>query len=340
MLSINGSHGEGGGQILRTALSLACITQTPIELTHIRASRAKPGLRPQHLACVKAAAELCGAEVLGGELGSQTLRFVPHHPVRAGVYQWDIGTAGSATLLAQTVLLPLALANGPSQVRIIGGTHVPASPPAHFLRDVYTPMLVQSGADVVVSLERYGWHPRGGGEIRLYIEGWAQLEGQDLRERGGLERVFGESIASHLPAHIPQRMTAHGEKLLQFDEFQVDLRPTRDGSALSKGAGFFITAEYGNGRAGFSCLGEEGFPAEKVAEEAINDLFSFHARHASVDSHLADQLLLVLMLAQGPSHFVTDRISEHFRTNVWVIQRFIERDIQFDVHTGHVDIAG
>jgi RNA 3'-terminal phosphate cyclase (ATP) len=342
MLHIDGSYGEGGGQIVRTALTLSCITAVPIEISNIRAGRSQGGLRNQHLTCVHAAADICAAEVTGDAIGSEQLTFIPTREVRPGHYQWEIPSAGATTLVMQTVLLPLAMAGGTSEIHITGGTHVPFSPSAHYLRDVYAPMLIQSGAEVTIRLDKLGWNPRGGGEIVAYLEGWAQLQGQDLLERGDLERIFGDGLATNLPAHIPQRMATHAQKLLEQLNLDVpiDVRLQRDSSSSSKGAGVFLTAEYSNGRAGFSALGEHGFPSERVAEEAIYAFELFHAGNASVDEHLADQLVLVLALAEGGSQYISPRITDHLRTNVWVIRQFMERGISLDEYTGRVKIEG
>jgi RNA 3'-terminal phosphate cyclase (ATP) len=339
MLVIDGQYGEGGGQVLRTALTLSCITRRPITIENIRAGRHKPGLRRQHLTAVMAAADICDAEVAGADIGSQELVFAPRRPAHAGYYEWQVKSAGAATLVLQTILLPMAMAPGASEIRVIGGTHVPYSPSGHYLRDVYAPMLVQGGVEVFVNIERYGWNPKGGGEITCYLEGWSQLHSQDLLERGDLERLIGVGLASRLPAHIPQRMTTHVRKVLDFLEVPVDIRPERDGRSKGEGAGVFLTAEYANGRAGFSALGEPGVASEEVAEEAAYAFQVFDAGNASVDAHLADQLVLVLALAEGESVFITPQITDHLTTNCWVIQQFLERQITIDQHTGRVDIS-
>jgi RNA 3'-terminal phosphate cyclase (ATP) len=339
MLKIDGSYGEGGGQILRTSLTLACITGQAIEIENIRAGRKQPGLRPQHLTSVHAAAEICEAEISGAQVGSDKLTFKPGRTTKSGAYHWDIGTAGAATLVLQTVLLPLTLAQGASRVIVEGGTHVPYSPPAHYLRDVYVPMLIQSGGEVYTSLERFGWYPQGGGRITAEVEGWAQLQAQDLSVRGELERIFGVGLVTNLPAHIPQRMSDHANKLLSDLAVPMDIRPQRDSSTRSTGAGFFLTAEYANGRAGFSALGERGMPSEQVTEESVLALLSFDATVATVDEYLADQLLLILALADGESRFVTPVVTEHLRTNAWVIQKITGRETRIETHTGRVTVV-
>ena len=339
MLKIDGSYGEGGGQIIRTALTLSCITSIPVEIYNIRAGRKKPGLRPQHVTCIEAAADICDAEILGGHTGSNKMIFRPGRAVRVGNYQWSIPTAGAATLVLQTVLLPLALAQNPSTILVTGGTHVPFSPSAHFVRDAYVPMMVQSGADVVLELKKFGWNPKGGGEILASIGGGAQLKGQQLVERGELERIFGVGLVSNLPAHIPQRMTDHVLAGLTPLNTFLDVRPVR-GKGRGTGAGLFLTAEYSNGRAGFDVLGEKGLPSEEVANLALRAVHRFNASHATVDKHLADQILLILALAEGKSRYITEEVTSHLQTNQWVIQQFLEREITIDPASGTVNIAG
>lgn len=339
MLRIDGSHGEGGGQIVRTALSLACITALPIEIVNIRAGRSKPGLRHQHVTCLQAAADICDAEMAGDYTGSEKLVFKPGRVVRPGSYAWTVDTAGAASLVMQTVLLPLALAAGPSHVHITGGTHVPMSPSAHFIRDAYVPLLVQSGADVLVTLHKFGWYPHGGGELGATIAGSATLVGQQMMNRGELERIFGVALATNLPAHIPQRMADRLSNQLKVFDTLVDLRPQL-GKGRGTGAGLFLTAEYSNGRAGIGVLGRKGMPSEEVADTAFVELRRFHESKATIDEHLADQLLLVLALAAGESQFITPKVSLHLQTNKWVIQQFVDRPIHLDPETGLVRIAG
>ncbi len=340
MPSLDGNYGEGGGQILRTGLTLSCITGLPLELSNLRAGRKKPGLRPQHLACVQAAAEICQAEVHGAEIGSRELYFLPTMAPKPGPYRWEIGTAGAAVLVLQTVMLPLAIAPGPSAVHIVGGTHVPYSPTAHYLRDVYIPMLIQSGAEVEIHLERFGWYPKGGGALLAQLEGWAHLAGQNLLERGALERIFGVGLASNLPAHVPQRLSDHTTRLLSGLDVPVDIRVQRDGAAHDAGAALCLAVEYANGRAGVTVLGEKGLPAEHLAEEAALAVMALDEGGASVDPHLADQLVLLFALASGESAFVTADVTEHLRTNIWVIQQFLQRRISINEKHGLVEISG
>lgn len=340
MITLDGSQGEGGGQIVRTAVTLSAITGTAVRIENIRAGRTPPGLRPQHITAIQAAAEICNAAVTGLKPGARTIAFEPRAAVTSGAYEWAVGTAGSAVLVAQTVLLPLALARGESRVRIHGGTHVPNAPSGHYLRDVYMPMLLSLGADVEVYMETYGWLPEGGGAVLAQTDGSAQLSGRDMQSRGRVERVFGTAVGCNLPSHIPQRMANRAINLLSDHvDAPLDIRPQRTRS-ISTGAGIFLTVEYANGRGGFGCLGRQGMPSEAVAERAITDILGFHESGAAVDHHLADQLILPLALAEGPSAFRTDAITAHCRTAIEVVRAFIDRPIQIDEPTRTVAFAG
>ncbi|NLX11884.1 MAG: RNA 3'-phosphate cyclase [Chloroflexi bacterium] len=329
MITLDGSRGEGGGQIVRTAVTLSCIIGTPVRIENIRAGRSPAGLRAQHVAAVQAAASICNAEMDGVEVRSETITFTPGGAVRAGEYEWSIGTAGSAPLVVQTVLLPLALAKGESTIRVYGGTHVPFSPSGHYLRDVYVPMLLSLGADVETYMDSFGWVPEGGGAIVARTGGGAQLKGVMLLNRGLIERIIGTAVVNNLPSHIPQRMANRATNLLETIGAPLDIRPLRARGA-STGAGIFLTVEYNNGRGGFDALGRKGLPSEAVADQAVTPLLAFHDSGAAVDAHLADQLVLPLALAEGESAFSTTTCTEHLRTNIEVVRAFLGRPIEID----------
>lgn len=327
MIQIDGSYGEGGGQVLRTSLSLAAITGQPIRIEHIRAKRQKPGLAAQHLTAVRAAATICQAQVRGDALESMTLEFIPGGSSQAGKYTFDVtearqgGSAGTVNLILQTILLPLALATGDSQVTLRGGTHIAFSPPFTYIEQVYLPILTQLGLKAEAVLHAWGWYPRGGGEVALRVTGGSTLSGLTLLERGALRQVRGLAIVTELPSHIPQRMAMRAENLLDQADLKAQVRPLRE-RGIGPGAGVFLTADYENSRAGFGALGRLGLPAEKVAEMACEELLDFHATGAPVDVHLADQLLLPLALASGASQYRVAEISLHLTTNAWVIEKF------------------
>lgn len=337
MLYLDGSQGEGGGQIVRTALTLSAISGVPVRIEQIRAGRQTPGLRAQHVTAIEAAAAICAAHTEGVEVGAQAITFAPGGPARPGRYEWAVGTAGAATLVLQTVLLPLALANGPSQVRVRGGTHVPLSPSAHYLRDVYLPFLWGLGAEMTLTIEAYGWVPEGGGALLADIAGGGQLHGVDMRQRGPLERILGTAVGCNLPAHIPQRMANRAINLLAGLDALVDIRPQRV-TGLSTGAGIFLAAEYANGRGGCGVLGRKGMPSEVVAQKAVAELLAFDRSGAAVDAHLADQIVVPLALADGPSWYTTPTITSHLATNIAVVRAFLDRALSVDERTGLVTI--
>jgi RNA 3'-terminal phosphate cyclase (ATP) len=337
MLTIDGSYGEGGGQLVRTSLALSAITGQPVRIEKIRAGRRKPGLAPQHLTGVRAAARVCNAEVEGASLNSQELTFVPRSACQAGDYTFDVaqvakgGSAGSVSLILQTVLLPLALAEGTSRITLRGGTHVAWSPPFDYIKRVYLPTLARMGIQAKVNIKKWGWYPIGGGEVQVTIEGLgASDRGQfphdspsalDLRQRGELLRVRGLSVSSNLPKHIRTRQ--EGAALQSLRSNGVNARiDVVDAPAKGRGTVVFLWAEFENVRAGFTSLGELGKPAEQVAEEAAVELLEFLRSEAALDRHLADQLVLPMALSAGPSQFTTEVVTQHLLTNAWVVNRF------------------
>ena len=334
-LRIDGAHGEGGGQILRTALTLSAITGRPFRLERIRANRRNPGLAAQHVTAIRAAAALCGARVTGDALASAELDFAPQAPVAAGDYRFDValaregGSAGAVSLVLQTVLPPLALAATPSRVTVRGGTHLPQSPPVDYLAEVWLPMLRRLGIGAALSLAAWGWFPVGKGEIVAAIDGGARPAPLDLRERGALLGIAGRAVAANLPAHIPQRMSDRARSVLEPLGATLEIRAERVRAACP-GAGIFLTARYEQALAGFSSLGAIGKPSEQVAEEAAALLLQHHASGAALDRHLGDQLLLPLCFAAAPSRYTVEAISRHLETNLWVIEQFGVAAIQVE----------
>ena len=329
MVTIDGSYGEGGGQVLRTSLALAAITGQPLHLDNIRAARKKPGLQAQHLTCVRAAAAICGAQVQGDVLGSQSLEFRPAHLPQAGEYTLDVteargsGSAGATALVLQTVLVPLTMASGESRLTIRGGTHVPFSPPFSYLQHVYLPALWRMGIKAQVELKRYGWYPAGGGEIAVRIQATRQLLPVMLVERGELRKVWGTAAVSNLPSHIAQRMANRAVNVLKDAGIKSHVEAAHV-EATGPGTGIFLFAEYEHSVAGFTAYGRKGLPSERVAESACHDFSAHHRRDAAADLHLADQLVLPAAFAAGASHWTTCRVSRHLTTNAWVVRQFLQ----------------
>ncbi len=328
-LVIDGSHGEGGGQILRSALALSALGGRPFRLVNIRANRPKPGLAAQHLTAVRAAAAICNAGIEGDRLQSLELQFTPRRPVRPGDYLFDVaearegGSAGSVTLVLHTLLLPLALAAGRSVVTIRGGTHVAWSPTADYVNDVWLPTLAGMGVRAEMELLRFGWYPAGGGAVRVSIDGTAGRPLGGLRPggRGGLRALRGRAAAARLPQHIPERMRSRAQALLSEAGIPGEIR-AETVDAVCPGTGIFLALEYEGGRGGAAALGERGKSSEAVAEEAVSELLAYHGSGAAFDKHLGDQLLLPAACAAGQSHFSVAQVTRHLLTNSWVVEQF------------------
>jgi RNA 3'-terminal phosphate cyclase (ATP) len=323
MIEIDGSEGEGGGQILRSSLSLAICTQQPFHIINIRANRENPGLRRQHLTAVKAAARICNAEVDGAELESRDLTFRPGR-LMAGDYSFDIGTAGSCTLVFQTVLPALLTAAGESRVRILGGTHNNGAPPFDFLARSFLPLLARLGANVELTLVSYGFYPRGGGEIRARIVPAQQLGALQLPARGRLLRGFAEAYVAAIPLHVAQRELEVIRRRMGFAQSDLLLQALPNDAG--PGNAVTITLEHEHVTEVFTGFGEKGVPAEAIAERAAESARVYLAASAPVDEHLADQLLLPMALCGGGS-FVARVVTPHLHSNAIVIERFTGRKV-------------
>jgi len=333
VLTIDGSQGEGGGQILRTALSLSLISARPIRLVNVRAGRQNPGLLAQHLSVLRASAAICDAAVSGDHLGSTEISFAPNHPPRSGSYVIDVaetagrGSAGSVTLILQTLVIPLLLAAGPSTLVLRGGTHVEWSPPFDDLASSYLPLLRRMGYRVDAKLKRWGWYPVGDGEVECKIAG-TKIARDRWRPRpieattpGPLQGIAGRAVAANLPAHIPLRMMERARLSLAEFGVPVNIEP-QSVTAACQGAALFFLAKYANLPASFSAYGRLGKPSEAVADQAVAAFREHHASGAAVELHLADQLLLPLALAAGPSIFTLARPTGHLLTNALTIEQF------------------
>ena len=342
MIEIDGAHGEGGGQILRTSLTLSALTKAPLHIHHIRANRSKPGLRPQHLAAVKAIAKLTDAEFTGAHLNSSEVTLVPAS-LRPGRYRFDIPTAGSLTLLFQTIFLPLSFAGGTSEIILTGGTHVSWSPLFHYLTDQWLSVMHTLGFRGALTLRKAGFYPPGGGEVRAKILPGQGLQPFSCLERGALSRVRGLSGVANLKDEIAKRQKHQALKRL-YSVCQDTKIQTLQMPSPAKGTFILLTAEFVNGgSACYSALGAPGKPAEVVADEAVDRLLAFLETDGCVDQYLADQLLLPLSLIDGRSSFRTNLVTQHLLTNAHVIRQFLPVDIRIDGalnQPGWVQISG
>lgn len=328
MLELDGSVGEGGGQILRTALSLSMVTGRPFRMTRIRAGRPRPGLLRQHMVAVGASAEICGARVSGLEPGSQALTFVPGR-VRGGDYRFAIGSAGSTTLVLQTLLPALWHADAPSTVEISGGTHNSAAPTADFLLRAWVPHVRAIGASVDIDVPRHGFYPAGGGRLVARTVPVARLDPLHLLERGTLRGARVESIVAAVPADVARREIEAVSRALagQLPDIGSDIRllPANEGpgNVLQMTIASDATTEV------FSAFGERGRPAALVADALVRQVRAYLAGTAPVGEHLADQIMLPASLAGG-SRFRCTTVSSHCRTVVKVIEAFLPLSITLD----------
>ncbi len=334
-LVIDGSQGEGGGQVLRTSLALSMVTGRPFRIERIRAGRANPGLLRQHLTGVRAAAEICGATVRGAELGSKQLAFEPSS-VRAGDYQFSIGTAGSTTLVLQTILPALLTAKGRSTLVLEGGTHNPAAPPFDFLLRVFLPLINRMGPIVAAELERHGFFPAGGGCFRVEVDPVEQLQPLDLLTRGEIRRRKCRVLLSNLPRTIAEREWRAVASSLNWPDDCLDVPDLPPG----RGPGNVLMLELESDSLTelFTAFGRKHASSEQVAHEAVTEVREYLKSGAPVGEHLADQLLLPLALA-GRGSFLTTRLTRHATTNIDVIRHFVDVAIETTRENSDVRVA-
>lgn len=330
MITIDGSQGEGGGQILRSALTLSLATGTPFRIERIRAGRAKPGLLRQHLTAVKAAAAISRAEVTGAELGSTALGFAPG-PVMPGDYEFAIGSAGSTLLVLQTVLLPLALADAPSWLRLQGGTHAMAAPSFDFAARAFLPLLHRMGFHARAALHRHGFYPAGGGVIEVEVMPCGRPAPLMLDRRGALLSRQVEAVVTHLPLHVATREIAAVAKTLCWPEESVV--PGRAVAAGGPGNCLTVTVAHEHVTEVFTGHGQPGVPAEAIAAATAKAVRLYLASQAPVGPHLADQLLLPMALGAG-GRFLTVEPTPHTLTNIAVIEAFLGPRIAVTRRTG------
>lgn len=341
IIVIDGSQGEGGGQILRTCVGLSAAMGIPVRITAIRAGRDRPGLRPQHLAAVRAAASVCAGQITGAELGSQQLTFIPGEP-KAGQFRFDIGTAGSATLVLQTIIPALLMTDGDSDVTVTGGTHNPLAPCFEYLRDVYAVLASAANAQVYLEMARAGFYPSGGGEIRMQVRGLGDYEGLApfrLTDRGPLRHIEGISAASYsLAAHIIDRQTQQALGRLA----KADHRATVEQAVwetFSPGTIVFLRAVFAKSVAGFFALGSRAKSAEQVADESVDGLLAFMDSPGTVDAHAADQLLTIAALCPDESRYIAERPTDHLHTNAQVIRELTGRQIDITDSEGETALV-
>jgi RNA 3'-terminal phosphate cyclase (ATP) len=323
MLSIDGSFGEGGGQIIRTSLALSLITGKAFRVYNVRARRERPGLQRQHLTAVTAAAAIGGAWVDGAHVGSKEFTFVPG-AVQPGEYNFSIGTAGSTMLVLQAVLPPLLNADAPSLLLFEGGTHNVHAPSFEFIQKTFLPLVGRMGPTVSVELQRYGFYPPGGGRFNVYVEPAPALRRLDLVERGAILSERARALVVNLPPHIGERELAVASEQLGWMPDQLELEESSN--AISAGNIFTIDIQSEHLTEVFTGVGERGVRAEQIAARVVHEAQKYLEAGAPVGEHLADQLLIPIALARGGSHTTTTP-TLHTTTNVEIIKKFLPVEI-------------
>jgi RNA 3'-terminal phosphate cyclase (ATP) len=323
MIVVDGSMGEGGGQILRSSLALSLVTGKPFRMEKIRAGREKPGLLRQHLTAVNAAVEVGQAQVEGNAIGSTRLAFTPGK-IKAGSYRWAVGTAGSATLVMQTVLPCLLVADNPSHLVLEGGTHNPYAPPYEFLANAFLPIINRMGPTVSSKLERCGFYPAGGGRFTIKVEPAAAMVRVDLIERGEIVRRHAVGIVAQIPRRIAENEVAVLKEKLSWDPGSFEIAVNTD--SRGPGNALICTIESQNITEVFTGFGEFGIPAKQVAGTLSDSVRDYLASGVPVGRYLADQLMIPMALAGG-GRFRTLPLTRHSRTNMEVIGKFLEMEI-------------
>jgi len=335
MMEIDGSYGEGGGQILRTAVSLSALAMQPVRIVNIRAGRPQPGLKNQHIGGVELTAKLVKARVSGLKVGSTEVRFEPVERC-AGDFSFDVGTAGSISLVLQAALPPAILSRQPVTFHLIGGTDVAWSPPIDYLREVFLHVLGRMGPTVTLVQERRGHYPAGGGKVSCSVKTTKEILPLELIEFGKLKEIGGISHCVKLPAHVAERQATSAEDILRKQQtskvyISRETYPKASDPHIGPGSGIVLWAESENGaRLGSDCLGEKGKAAEDVGSEAARFLLHEMASGKAIDSHLCDMLVPYLALASGASRVGVTEVTSHLMTNIWVTQQIlgVEADVQ------------
>jgi RNA 3'-terminal phosphate cyclase (ATP) len=335
---LDGSAGEGGGQILRTALSLSALTGKPFSIDRIRASRLKPGLRPQHREAARAVARIVDAELSGDEVGSSQMTFAPRHAPRPGEWAFDIGTAGSTPLLLQTICWPLAIAGGSSAVTLRGGTHQDHSPSFHYLALLWAPAVARLGFKVSLELAAAGFYPEGGGEFSARIEPAHPMPPLELLHRGTLREVEVVSMVAGLRFEIAERQAARALKALRDLGVSAEAERVPVPARGSKGSHVLIVGSFERTRAGYGAVSGRERSPEETADLAVEGFRAHLSGAGAVDPHLADQLLVPAALAAGGivpappgvapvTRYTVTAVTQHLLTNAEVIRRFLDVDI-------------
>ncbi|MBL7125520.1 MAG: RNA 3'-phosphate cyclase [Dehalococcoidales bacterium] len=341
MIHIDGSQKSGSGTIVRFAVGLATLLDEELHLTNIRAKREKPGLRPQHLKAVEALQQICRGTLDGGEVGSNEIRFKPGGGVKGGDYEWNIGTAGSTTLLAMTLLPAACFSRGAMSFRISGGLFQDFAPSAYHIQNVLFPMLSQMGITAELSIIRPGYVPRGDGVIEVRVEPVAgQIKPISLLSQGDVVKIEGMAISSHLKERrVSERMVEKCNQVLRSYGYQAQIEVVNDTLALQRGAALAVYAKTSfRGIVGADRAGAPRRTSEDIGKYVAGNLLEDLATGATVDRYLADQLIFYAALADGVSQYRIPRLTEHVETNLWLVETIL--GAKTEVNHNLVEIQG
>jgi len=325
MITIDGGAKSGSGTIVRYSVALASLLGKEIRIQNIRARREKPGLRAQHLKTIQACQEMCHGVVSGATVGSRDISYAPKERFKGGEYHWDIGTAGSTTMMAQT-LIPLAcFAEKPCKFRLEGGLFQDFAPSAYHMKFVLPPLLKQMGIQVKLEIVRPGYVPKGGGILEISVEPTGKLKPLSLTQQGEIRSIKGIALSSHLKERrVSHRMAEECQKILSSYSYKAEIKEIYDGSSLQEGAALAIYAETSSGSIiGSDRAGRPGRSSESIGRYVAQNLLEDINTGATVDRYIADQLIIYAGLAEGTTQYSIPRITEHVETNLWLIEEFL-----------------
>lgn len=331
MIVIDGAHGEGGGQILRTSVSLSAVLREPVTVVNIRAGRPRPGLSAQHVTSIESVAQLCDAHVDGLHVGSKEVVFSPG-VLTGGEFSFDVGTAGNVSLVLQTCLMPAAMSKSPVRMTVRGGTDTRWAPPIDFMRLVHAPVVRRMGVSCDIELLARGFYPEGGGEVVAEVDVCPHIGALSLEEKGGFLQVRGIACTQNLPEHVMSRLRHAALKaLVGYGHVKIDPDAR---SGRSTGAGIVLAAEFEGATLGGSALGEKGVRAETLGERCAEDLAETMRSGAAIDEHMLDQALPYMAVAKGESAVLAEGLTGHAETNIWVIEQFMGKRFRAETRAG------
>ena len=336
MLDIDGSYGEGGGQVLRYAVALSVYTKKPVEITNIRARRHKPGIRPQHLTAISCIASMCNAKTEGLSIGSSRLSFFPGN-IKAGEYKFDVGTAGSITLIFQACIISALQTKKPIKINITGGTDVKWSPSWDYFKKIFLPLISSMGVKVEANLIKRGYYPKGGGKAEIKIHPINKIKSLTLDNNPAFKKIEGIINISNLPNNISIRMKHTIFKKSINNNFQTSI-DIEESKSDSPGVGITLWSISNKAILGSSIIGEKGIPAEQIGDKSINQIINQINSKANIDFFAIDQILPYMMISDNPSKCRVSSLTNHASTSIWLLKKFFNKDILIKKNNNLIEI--